>query len=1436
MNSKVIQARKNMIKKRGKLKITAFLITFIYCLASSVMMAGATGNPRITEEIQDVETKEMPPEKGPENTAGGGYAVTGQIEGVGYSSEIYDAASGLPTSDANFILGSREGYVWIGGYSGIIRYDGTTFERMGAMEGLTSGRGLFEDDLGRIWVGTNDNGVVVIDGEESTHITYKDGLPSSSIRVFAEDNDHNIYAGTTAGVCVIDRDMKVSVIDDERINTDRILKLESDSTGRIYGMSKSGAVFEIKDGRITEFYSSRDLGIETISTILADPENPGNLYIGTESSNLYYGSFGDRVENLKKTDISPIDNTHWISYDCGRIWISSTTVLGYLDEEGKFEEVDGLPMNSAIEMQTSDYQGNIWVASSTQGVMKIVTNNFCDLTRQKRLKPDVVNATCLHNGSLYIGTDSGLQILGVNGTPVENALTAFMEGARIRCIFEDSSKNLWISTFSNSHGLVRYTKDGEIKTFTTTLGLPSNEVRCTTEGKNGTILIGTNGGLAELAGGRIVRTVGVEEGAKNTVFLTVAQGDNGLIYAGTDGDGIYVIDGKKINVIGRDDGLTSDVIMRIKKDEDKGVYWIVTSNSIEYMKDGKITNVTSFPYNNNYDVYFDNKDNLWVLSSFGVYCVPKTAMLSDTVSDYRLYTTANGLTSIPTSNSYSALDSSGELYISARTGVSRVNINDFFEENSMTRVKVRSVTFNSEPVLPDDKGTYTIPAGPGRIQISPAVLDYSMTNPLMRVYLEGSNDEGITVERSRLTTLEYTGLAYGTYTLHIQILDSATKEVLQDDTCRVVKKPAIFELLIVKVMFVALIAVLVGLIVWRTLRGTVIRRQYEEIRQAKEEAEQANTAKSRFLANMSHEIRTPINTIMGMDEMILREDSTDVPQGYFMSVINYALDIRSASESLLGLINDLLDMSKIESGKMHLVEQEYDTADLIRSTISMIRVRADEKDLTFDVKVDEMLPSKLFGDSGKIKQIVLNLLTNAVKYTEEGGFTLTVKVESREDDMCILRFSVKDTGIGVKSEDMEKLFTAYERLDEERNSGIQGTGLGLDISRRFAELMGGRLWCESVYGNGSEFILTVSQRITDTSPVGEFTEHMQEGAKGPYVPKFVAPDADILVVDDNPMNLNVIKGLLKATRMFVTTATSGEECLEKLKYGTFNVVLLDHMMPGMDGVETVERIRETWPDLPVYALTANSVAGEEFYTSKGFNGYLSKPIDSATLELTIMKHLPEEIMMKATSADAVDDMEELPEDIAWVEGVDGISVEEGIKNSGGISGFINSLHMFRDTIEANAGVIVDALKQDDIRLYTIKIHALKTSARIVGATRLSALAEKLEEAGNRNNMEFIRENAAKFLADYRAFFEKLGRLEKKEDEEKKEPIPEDELKDAYEALKELIPQMDYDSVEMIIDQLGEYRLPEEDGERIKKLSAMLKMFKWEEMEELIADV
>ncbi|WP_051538158.1 ATP-binding protein [Butyrivibrio proteoclasticus] len=606
---------------------------------------------------------------------------------------------------------------------------------------------------------------------------------------------------------------------------------------------------------------------------------------------------------------------------------------------------------------------------------------------------------------------------------------------------------------------------------------------------------------------------------------------------------------------------------------------------------------------------------------------------------------------------------------------------------------------------------------------------------------------------------------------------------------------------------------------------------------AKAAAEKASNAKSRFLANMSHEIRTPINTIMGMNEMILRENPEGVPKPYFLSVINYAMDIRFASESLLSIINDILDISKIESGKMHLVEQEYDLSELLQGLVTMIRIRSNEKDLYFNLDIDENIPQRLYGDVGKIKQIVLNLLTNAVKYTEEGGFTLTVKAGSITDDTCSLYFSVKDTGIGVKEEDIEKLFTAFERVDEQRNSSIQGTGLGLSISNQFAALLGGSLTCHSVYGEGSDFIFTVDQKIVDSTPIGEFTERRDNLMLVGFAPRFTAPEASVLVVDDNTMNLSVIAGFLRTSKVKVSLVTSGTECLEILSENHFDLILLDHMMPVMDGIETLKKIRETGNTVPVVALTANYIPnGEAYYGKRGFDGYIPKPVDSKVLDDVLLNLLPKELINEEFNPAFGPHMEEFPKDLAWIEEIEELDIDEGIKNNGSIEIFITSLHLFLDTIDDNAKVIIDAYDSGDINLYTIKVHSLKSSAKIIGATKLSQMAQALENAGKKNDTEFIKANHTRFISHYYSFKDTLSRLSgtlSPIEEFMAKELSENEVKDAVSQLKEISKQLDYDEALIVMDKLKSGNLDDKTKTLVDDLEKALKKFDWDKVDEIL---
>lgn len=396
-------------------------------------------------------------------------------------------------------------------------------------------------------------------------------------------------------------------------------------------------------------------------------------------------------------------------------------------------------------------------------------------------------------------------------------------------------------------------------------------------------------------------------------------------------------------------------------------------------------------------------------------------------------------------------------------------------------------------------------------------------------------------------------------------------------------------------------------------------RESGELRKAKLAAENANRAKSDFLANMSHEIRTPINSVIGMNEMVLRETKEG-------NIREYAKNIEYASKSLLSLINDILDFSKIESGKMEIVKGEYELSSFLMNIVSMAQVKAEAKKLKFCTEIDENLPVMLYGDEVRVRQVIENMLSNAVKYTGAGCVTLAVS--SLVEDGFSLKISVRDTGIGIQKEDLEKLFKDFERLDLHRNRSVQGTGLGLAITKRLTEQMGGKISVESIYGEGSCFTVVIPQQVRDARAIGDFREtyHKYLAEETKEKESFTAPGAKVLVVDDNTMNLLVAEKLLARTKVQVTACQSGKECLEWMRREYFDVILLDHMMPEMDGVETLAKSRELTDNLcadtPVIALTANAIAGaREEYIRAGFHDYLSKPIEPKCLEEMLQKYI-----------------------------------------------------------------------------------------------------------------------------------------------------------------------------------------------------------------------
>ncbi len=614
-----------------------------------------------------------------------------------------------------------------------------------------------------------------------------------------------------------------------------------------------------------------------------------------------------------------------------------------------------------------------------------------------------------------------------------------------------------------------------------------------------------------------------------------------------------------------------------------------------------------------------------------------------------------------------------------------------------------------------------------------------------------------------------------------------------------------------------------------------------EMIDAKEHADEANQAKSSFLANMSHEIRTPINAVLGMDEMILR--GSKEPE-----TLTYAQDIQTAGKTLLALINEILDFSKVEEGKMEIIPTQYELGSLVNDLVNMVQDKVSKKGLEFDVEVDSAIPHELFGDEIRIKQCMLNLLNNSVKYTEKGKVKLGVSFRWKDEKTIYLEISVTDTGIGMKQEDMERLFTPFTRIEEKRNRKIEGTGLGMSITKKLLELMGTSLAVDSVYGKGSTFSFAVEQTIMSKEPIGSFAENFKRSnrtvERKQYKALFYAPLAHLLVIDDTETNLIVIKGLLKETGVQIDTVDSGAKALKMTAEKKYDVVFVDHMMPEMDGIETLEEMKKqpNYDSAVHIALTANAISGaREMYLSAGFDDYLSKPVDGDLLEAMLKKYIPDskQVTQESYSGQNVEaEQEAEPEEKKasipeWLYEVPGLDVEEGIRNCGGEDSFMSVITTFHETADQKNREIVGFFMTEDWDNYTIRVHALKSSCRIIGYMSLSKLAEQLEMAGKGNDIDFIKAHTDAALG----MFEMLDkRLEKFDEVDESLPlIGEDEMKEAYGAIYEFTINMDFGMVESVLNNLKNYRLTPNDEVLIKQVNDSLMMLDWDSIEAVVKD-
>lgn len=586
----------------------------------------------------------------------------------------------------------------------------------------------------------------------------------------------------------------------------------------------------------------------------------------------------------------------------------------------------------------------------------------------------------------------------------------------------------------------------------------------------------------------------------------------------------------------------------------------------------------------------------------------------------------------------------------------------------------------------------------------------------------------------------------------------------------------------------------------------------EQLEAETKRADIANQAKTNFLANMSHEIRTPINAVLGMNEVIMRESKET-------SIREYAKDVDGAAKSLLSIIDDILDITKIEAGKLTIIPVKYDFASMIHDVTNMISFRAKQKHLDFKVEIDEKIPCRLFGDDIRIRQILVNLLNNAVKYTHEGTVTLSVNLLPCEEELdARLFFSVKDTGIGIKEEDIPKLYVPFERIEEKRNRSIEGTGLGMNITTQLLALLNSQLEIESVYGKGSEFSFILQQKIVDRREVGKLEEKLEaENIGQDYRMSFQAPEAKVLVVDDNTMNRRVFCSLLKDSRIQIEEAADGFEAVGLVKQNVYDIIFLDHMMPVMDGIETLKAMKELvdYPskNTPVVMLTANAILGaREQYMEEGFDDFLSKPIDFMKLQTMILKFLDTKLVTfvkqeeNKSEKSVICDTSELP----LINGLDWTYASAHFNDT---ESLVNTVKFFASTIEYDAKELEKLLLQindeEGRKCYRTKVHGMKSSAAIIGIIPLAGMAKVLEDAAKKGDLDTINEMTPILLRCWREYKQHLSVFTSNAKEKKKAAEYQQEIDRILQKIKAAAEDMDVDIMDAMLEKLEDYEFEED---------------------------
>ncbi len=726
-----------------------------------------------------------------------------------YVQSVYSSNNGLPCGEANDIAQTNDGVVWIGTYAGLYRYNGREFRWVDDYESVKNVNCLYVDEEGRLWIGTNDNGLAIVIREKVVNmLDQASGLPSNSVRCIIRASDGYYYIGTTGSmqILMMNNGLKAADTLDEVNYADSIT---ADEYGHVATITSEGRLFLLKNGKILTSHQLPD-GQDMYNCCAFAPD--GTLMVGTSTNNIY--SFDVSGDDLKQTGVSScegvnsINNINYISD--GTLFLSTDSGVSYIDGNG-YHHLNTNEFNNSIDNMLYDYQGNLWFTSSRLGLLRLAKSPFKDVYGSIGMERRVVNAVVSWQDCYYIGTDKGLDVVDTAcRRQYENDLTAELEGKRIRCMYVDGFDHLWVCTYGN--GLMEFSPSGGTWAYNAENGSFGARARIVTGLSDGTILAAGDTGISYIKEHKVVRTIRNEDGLINSMILTITEREDGTILAGTDGDGIAVLkDGEVVDMLTREDGLSSGVILRTIKDPKSEGVFIVTSNGLCYLDtDGSIRELESFPYFNNYDIWVKDEDTLFVMSSAGIYVVGRDELVAGDDMAWELLDARRGLGTSLTANSWNCYNGNGELLLPCDTGVYIIDVDKYNSDVRSYRMQLAAVKLDGVQQPIDRMGAITVGQGVSRVELDPEILNYTIQDPNVGYWLEGFDPQWTIVPQNSLNNITYHNLPAGDYTFHLAIIDSAGEHVLEERKFELVKIGEFYEqpvfiayMLILLVLFIA---------------------------------------------------------------------------------------------------------------------------------------------------------------------------------------------------------------------------------------------------------------------------------------------------------------------------------------------------------------------------------------------------------------------------------------------------------------------------------------------------------------------------------------------------------------------------------------------------------------------------------------------------------